>query len=119
MNRYDDGKWGQLPVNLTGEDKGFIYLTAKTPGFSSFAITGKTETKDNIVDNSQPASQPVSQPGLETGNLSKNGDGLSLNSQVKKTFEHKASTKSPGFEACYGIISLITLFLHRRNKKRN
>ena len=119
LNRYDDGKWVQLPVNLTGEDKGFIYLTAKTPGFSSFAIAGKTEKKDNIVDNSQPASQPVSQPGLETGNLSKNGDGLSLNSEVKKAFEHKTSTKSPGFETGYGIISLIALFLHRRNKKRN
>ena len=44
LNRYNDKKWEQLPVSLSGEDDKFLYFTAKTPGFSSFAITGTAKT---------------------------------------------------------------------------
>ncbi|WP_394325585.1 PGF-pre-PGF domain-containing protein [Methanosarcina barkeri] len=33
-------KWGQLEVETSGKDDKFLYFTAKTPEFSSFAITG-------------------------------------------------------------------------------
>ena len=114
LNRYDNGKWGQLPVNLTGKDNGFLYFTAKTPGFSSFAITGKAKTGETAVTNSQPASQPVSQSGFETGNLSKEGNVTALGSGVGQALENRASTKSPGFETVYGVISLIALFFYKK-----
>nr|WP_269849020.1 PGF-pre-PGF domain-containing protein [Methanosarcina horonobensis] len=41
LNRYEDKTWVQLPANLTGEDNIYLYFTAETPGFASFAITGK------------------------------------------------------------------------------
>jgi PGF-pre-PGF domain-containing protein len=44
LNRYSDKKWNQLPTSLSGEDERYLYFTAKTPGFSPFAITGNNET---------------------------------------------------------------------------
>jgi len=114
LNRCDNGKLRQLPVNLTGKDNGFLYFTAKTPGFSSFAITGKAKTGETAVTNSQPASQPASQSGFETGNLSKEGNVTALGSGVGQALENRASTKSPGFETVYGVISLIALFLYKK-----
>ena len=38
LNRYSDNKWNQLPTDLSGEDDSYLYFTAKTPGFSPFAI---------------------------------------------------------------------------------
>ena len=46
LNRYSDKKWNELPTNLSGEDDKYLYFTAKTPGFSPFAITGKTTATD-------------------------------------------------------------------------
>lgn len=34
LNRYCDNAWNQLPTNLSSEDDNYLYLTAKTPGFS-------------------------------------------------------------------------------------
>ena len=42
LNRYSDKKWNQLPTSLSSEDDKYLYFTAQTPGFSPFAITGKT-----------------------------------------------------------------------------
>ncbi len=42
LNRYSDKTWNQLPTSLSSEDDKYLYLTAQTPGFSPFAITGKT-----------------------------------------------------------------------------
>jgi PGF-pre-PGF domain-containing protein len=53
MNRYSDKKWTQLPTSLSGKDEKYLYFTAKTPGFSSFAITGKTISQgSNLSANS-------------------------------------------------------------------
>ncbi len=45
LNRYSDMKWNSLPVSLLGEDDKYLYFTAKTPGFSPFAITGREGSK--------------------------------------------------------------------------
>ena len=36
----------QLPTSLLREDDKYLYFTAETPGFSPFAITGKTTAKE-------------------------------------------------------------------------
>lgn len=40
LNTYSEKNWEQLEVEPSGRDDKFIYFTAKTPEFSSFAITG-------------------------------------------------------------------------------
>ena len=46
LNRYNDKKWNELPTTLLREDDKYLYFTAETPGFSPFAITGKTTAKE-------------------------------------------------------------------------
>ncbi len=52
LNRYEEKVWAQLPANLTEEDDKYLYFTADTPGFASFAITGKS-TLEGLDENSQ------------------------------------------------------------------
>src|SRR3989338_5538085 len=39
LNRYDSG-WTKLPTSILSEDSTYVYFTATSPGFSTFAITG-------------------------------------------------------------------------------
>lgn len=43
LNRYNNKKWNELPTSYIKEDDKYLYFTAETPGFSPFAITGKTK----------------------------------------------------------------------------
>jgi hypothetical protein len=43
LNRYINGKWVAVPVTLTGHNTKYVYFKAKVSGYSSFAITGKTD----------------------------------------------------------------------------
>jgi len=42
LNRYSDGIWNPLETYSIGEDAEYLYFEAKVPGFSPFAVTGKT-----------------------------------------------------------------------------
>jgi PGF-pre-PGF domain-containing protein len=37
-----NGVWEDLPTKIKGEDENYLYLSAETPSFSVFAVTGKT-----------------------------------------------------------------------------
>lgn len=54
--RYTNGAWTELPTVEDSKDDQFTYVRATTPGFSYFAIAGKTntttETGANITSNS-------------------------------------------------------------------
>ena len=39
LNRYDSA-WAKLPTTIRSEDSTYVYFTATSPGFSTFAITG-------------------------------------------------------------------------------
>jgi PGF-pre-PGF domain-containing protein len=104
LNRFNDTKWDALPTNLTGEDDKYLYFTAETPGFASFAITGKI-TADEAVNTTPSENQ--TEPTI--GSLENNA---SNETNVEQT--QTPSTKTPGFEAIYGIIGLLGVFLYRR-----
>ena len=113
LNRYSDKKWTQLPAILSDEDDKYLYFTAKTPGFSPFAITGKS-TATAI----QPAAENKTQP---TVNDTQNKTGYTI-ANVEQTPEQKhntntsgkESTKTPGFEIASGIVCLFSVFLYKR-----
>jgi PGF-pre-PGF domain-containing protein len=98
LNRYTDKKWDTLPTSLSDEDNKYLYFTAKTPGFSPFAVTGKNTS---IVTEIEPA----------TGNITPN---------VEQTPEkipgssEKGNTGIPGFDMVCGIVSVLAVFLHKR-----
>lgn len=50
LNRYSNSKWNQLPTRLSGEDGKYLYFTADSPGFFSFAITGKTALNNSGIE---------------------------------------------------------------------
>ena len=100
LNRYSDKKWEQFPVNLSGEDNKYLYFTAKTSGFSSFAITGTAKpSSEETVTEIQLASTETTNNNTE-------------NKEPQK--EQKEILKTPGFEIYYGIASLLTVFLYKR-----
>jgi len=52
LNMYDDGKWVEVPITITGEDSQYIYFTAEVSEYSTFAITSKTITVDKVLKQS-------------------------------------------------------------------
>jgi PGF-pre-PGF domain-containing protein len=102
LNRYNDSKWNKLPTSVSGEDASYLYYTANTPGFSPFAIIGKTIAIGNGTQTSVNEAQPKNNTSVfkqNTSTASNSGTG---------------STKTPGFESICGILSLLAVFLHRR-----
>jgi PGF-pre-PGF domain-containing protein len=99
LNRYNDKKWEQFPVSLSGEDDKFLYFTAKTSGFSSFAITGTEKPSEEIVTEVQ-----IDYP--ETTNNS--------TASKEPQSEQKGIPSIPSFGIYYGIASLLSLLLYKR-----
>ncbi len=101
LSRYSDGAWTDLPTEVTGEDDGYIYLSATTPGFSLFQVTGDMIRETTAVqgDASTPAAQDhTSTPAAE---------------EESGPAEEK---DTPGFTACLSIIILaIAGLVCRRN----
>ena len=104
LNRYNDRKWNKLPAALDRKDDKYLYFTAETPGFSPFAITGKTIAKETVIE---LLPEPDSEnPENKTQNIAAN---------IGKIPEKKEKAKViPGFEMIYCIIGLLGRLLNKR-----
>jgi PGF-pre-PGF domain-containing protein len=117
LNRYNYKKWNQLPTSLSGEDDKYLYFTAKTPGFSIFAIAGETKA---IGTETQPSTENKTQSAVDyTQNKSTTESTATTVEQIpeqKKSLNNskKESTKTPGFEIASDIVCLLGLFLYKR-----
>ena len=101
LNRYSDKKWNPLTTRQSGDDEKYMYFTAETPGFSPFAITGKS-TKEAVTE-------ILSEPGTQDPEQKEN-----TKAEVEETPGQKEKTGMPGFEIIYCIIGLFGVFLYRR-----
>jgi hypothetical protein len=115
LNRYSDKKWNQLSTNLSGEDDKYLYFTAKTPGFSPFAITGKTTATGTAVQPATGNKTPLTVDDKQNnaGNTTSNIDQTPERTQSSNT-SGKKGTKTPGFEIVSGIVCLLSVFLYKR-----
>ncbi|RXA20981.1 PGF-pre-PGF domain-containing protein [Methanosarcina sp. MSH10X1] len=104
LNRYNDSKWNPLSTGLSGEDDRYLYFTAETPGFSPFAITGKTKASLTEIQ---------SESGTEVPEQNNENKGAN----VEYTSDQKESTGIPGFEIIYGITGLLAVHLYRKKQK--
>lgn len=98
LNRYSDEEWEQLPINSSGEDDEFMYFTARTTGFSSFAITGKgNKASENVTElDSELETRSVNLQDKESTGLT-----------IEKISEQGKSTGIQGSEMISGITSLL------------
>ena len=101
LNRYATAnkKWEKLTAVLESGDEKFIYFTAKTPEYGSFAITG------TVKKNSEETEKRLQPLKTETINNTSNKESHT---------GEKGSLSLPCFEISYGIISLFAVFLYKR-----
>ena len=120
LNNYLDKKWVQLPAALSGEDDTYLHFTAKTSGFSCFAITGKIiETTIQPSNGNKTEALTVNETSTNMhGNMPENLEQTNEKGQ-SSNISRKENIKISGFETVYGIISLLVLFLCKRSKKVN
>ena len=64
LNRYNNG-WSELNTEILSEDASFIRYSAKTPGFSIFAIAIKSAEPSPAGPSGEPT---ATEPGSESGN---------------------------------------------------
>ena len=119
LNRYSDKKWNQLPASLSGEDDKYLYFTSKTPGFSPFAITGKSTATETAI---QPAAGNKTQPAVNDTQNKPDGSTVANADQTDEKKDNtstptKESQSTPGFEIVCGITGMLTVFLYRRKTK--
>ncbi|RXA17230.1 PGF-pre-PGF domain-containing protein, partial [Methanosarcina sp. MSH10X1] len=106
LNRYSDKKWSQLPAKLLKEDSKYLYFTAETPGFTHFAVTGKSVEKTSAETNTD-----------DTQDLEQNNTTVADTEQKQSTEQGTGKGKIssiPGFEGLYVVVCLITVFLYKR-----
>ena len=91
------------------EDDRYLYFTVVTPGFSSFAITGKITAKEAATETqNKPNTRSIEQKGTEA-----NVEQTPEQTQGPNT-SGKGSTQAPGFEVVCVIVSLLAVFLYKR-----
>ena len=101
LNRYNDKKWERFPVSLSGEDNEFLYFTAETSGFSSFAITGTIKASSN---------ETITRVELDYPETVSENNTENKGSQT----EQEEIPSTSGFEIYCGVTSLFAIFLYKK-----
>ncbi|MDD5474294.1 MAG: PGF-pre-PGF domain-containing protein [Candidatus Methanoperedens sp.] len=103
LMRWDGSKWNPLETSEKGKDNTYTIFEAKTPGFSSFAITGLKAT-------------PTATPAIGvTGTPAKPGE-----TAIPTPTAVPTKKGVPGFEATVAVlvISLLAASLIKDGKRR-
>jgi len=103
LHKYDYKRkeWIGIPVNSTGKDRQFMYLTANVPGYSSFVLTGTKNDRNTIsTETAQRA-------------INSNESGSSSNITSNKAIK---IPKLPGL-GLFGEIDSVEKFLHGMYQK--
>jgi len=105
LNWYNDKKWEQIPVNVSGEDANYLYFTANVSGYSSFAITGNSKSASSQGTSEQ---QEENLPSIGSVRLTSDTNDTVIKGEPEKS--------APGFELVFGVACLLGIFLYRREK---
>ncbi len=115
LQRYADGNWNSLDTTKMREDAQYVYYKAKTPGFSPFAITKKSESElNNSLVNSRPSTEVT--PIEEMNNFKQPGLNKSMGSQVESENTGLSGSTIIIVAIVLIIISLIGLIVKEKGK---
>ena len=102
LNRYSNGKWDSLNTAKISKDIDYLYFEAETPGFLSFAITGKQllTPSSNISEMGATSEQEGTQ-------------------EVSVTQDQTHVEKDPGFSMFVCVLVLLIAIQIIRIKEKN
>jgi PGF-pre-PGF domain-containing protein len=114
LNRYNDTKWDKLQTSQSGKDDRYIYFTAQTPAFSSFAITGTAAAKEAV--NATEFTTPKI-GSLEQKNESETSKAEQTPEQTQSSNKSESGgAKTPGFEIVSSVLCLLGVLLYKRRQ---
>jgi len=114
LNWYNDKKWKQFPVNISGEDVNYLYFTANVSGYSSFAITGSADSAADSITGKVKSYLEQQEDSEEENNLLGTGSARLTSETNDNVIKGETEKSAPGFEMIFGIICLLGNFLYRR-----
>ena len=98
-----NGKNFMQPYRI--EDEKYLYFTAKTPEYGSFAITAKQlEKEQNLKETDEN----------NTGEEENNSKPVTTEKGSEEKTEPKDNTKAPAFELVFGILGLSAAYISKR-----
>ena len=105
LARFSEGAWQQLETTVLNGDDDFVHFSARTPGFSTFAIVAKDVAVTEPVDEIEaPVSVEETAPEVVT--------------ETPAPVEDE-DTGLPGFEAIFAVMGLLLVTLLVRKQEKN
>ena len=105
LARFSEGAWQQLETTVLNGDDDFVHFSARTPGFSTFAIVAKDVAVTEPVDEVE-APVSVEEPASE------------VVEDVPAPVEEE-DTRLSGFEAIFAVMGLLLVTLLVRRQEKN
>jgi PGF-pre-PGF domain-containing protein len=106
LSHYTGSAWDQLDTTVSSDDGEYVYYVAKTPGFSTFAISTRSDSEDDYVAS-----------GDATGSDSDAEDTESEPADEMPDTEDDNGL--PGFGVLLGIMGVSIVAALMRQKNRN
>jgi PGF-pre-PGF domain-containing protein len=106
LSHYTGSAWDQLETSVSSDDGEYVYYIAKTPGFSTFAISTRSDSEAEYVSS-----------GDSTGSDADSGEMESEAADEMPDTEEDKGT--PGFGILLGIMGVSMVAALIRQKNRN
>jgi PGF-pre-PGF domain-containing protein len=105
MNRYNNGSWDTLVTSLIDQDDKYLYFKSETPGFSSFAVTGKPKPSGSAGEEGIVGDQTIVEESSTDTNTSTT-DNIST--------EEKTGIPAPGMFISLLILLIAVQFIRKK-----
>jgi PGF-pre-PGF domain-containing protein len=104
MNRYSNGNWDTLETSLIDQDDNNLYFKSGTPGFSSFAVTGKPDLTGSAGEEGMVVDPTVVEKSSTDTDTS--ADNIST--------EEKTGIPAPGLFISLLILLIVVQFIRKK-----
>ncbi|MBP1907846.1 PGF-pre-PGF domain-containing protein [Methanolobus bombayensis] len=106
LSHYTGSKWDQLETSVSSDDGEYVYYVAKTPGFSTFAISTRSDSEEDYV--------------ASDDTIGSDADSGETESEATDEMPDAEEDKgTPGFGILLGIMGVSMVAALMRQKNRN